>query len=173
MSMRTRLSALETALENEKREREFYLAHAKRTRNSLGKAMFRQIADDELEHYERLKELYRVWESKGSWPGTVPLKVENTVVKDILKNMIDKAKSEPTGDIDDLAALKEAIDFEAAGASFYARLRDEVNDPKEKAFFNLLADIEHEHYVSLKDTEELLTDPASWFRVNERLTLDG
>ena len=47
------------------------------------------------------------------------------------------------------------------------------NTAKEKAFFNLLADIEHEHYVSLKDTQEYLTDPAGWFRRKDRGGLDG
>ena len=73
----------------------------------------------------------------------------------------------------DLGAPNGWIDFEAAGAVYYADLRDKVTDPKEKAFFNLLADMEHEHYVSLKDTEELMTNPAGWFRDKERTGLDG
>ena len=91
----------------------------------------------------------------------------------ILKDMVKKAAKMPKGDADDLQALRTAIDFEANGAVFYARLRDECTDPKEKAFFNLLADIEHEHYVSLKDAEELLVDPASWYRNRESSGLDG
>ena len=50
MGENERLNALEIALGNEKREREFYLKHAQRTRNQVGKAMFQQIADEELEH---------------------------------------------------------------------------------------------------------------------------
>ena len=45
-----RLSALEVALNNEKREREFYLKNAERTRNEVGRTMFLHIADEELEH---------------------------------------------------------------------------------------------------------------------------
>ena len=44
---------------------------------------------------------------------------------------------------------------------------------KSKEFFNLLSTIEHEHYLSLKDTEEYLTDPSSWFVKTERHGLDG
>jgi rubrerythrin len=77
------------------------------------------------------------------------------------------------GNADDLKAIGTAIDFEANGAVFYAKLRDDCTDPGEKAFFNLLADIEHEHYVSLKDAEELMTDPVSWYRNREKAGLDG
>lgn len=171
--MKDRLNALDVALNNEMREHEFYLKNAERTKNPVGKAMFQQIAADELEHYERLKQLHESWAKDKKWPDTVPLKVKETIVKDILKDVIKKAANAPAGDSDDLKALEEAIDFEGQGATYYARLRDDVTDPKEKAFFELLANIEHEHYVSLKDTEEYMKDPASWYRKAERSGLDG
>ncbi|HAJ27886.1 MAG TPA: hypothetical protein DCG53_11710 [Syntrophus sp. (in: bacteria)] len=171
--MKDRLNALDVALNNEMREHEFYLKNAERTKNPVGKAMFQQIAADELEHYERLKQLHENWSKDKKWPDTVPLKVKETIVKDILRDVVKKAANAPAGDADDLKALEEAIDFEGQGATYYARLRDDVTDPKEKAFFELLANIEHEHYVSLKDTEEYLKDPASWYRKAERSGLDG
>lgn len=173
MKDKERLNALEVALNNEQREREFYLKHAERTNNPLGKAMFQQIAEEELEHYERLKELHAKWEKEESWPETVPLKVNETIVKDILKDVVDKVDKMPPGDKDDIEAIRTAIDFEAEGAIYYARMRDKVTNPKEKDFFNLLADMEHEHFVSLKDTEELLSDPEAWYQKMEKPHLDG
>ncbi len=173
MEVKDRLDALELALTNEKTEREFYLKNAKRTKNSFGKAMFQQIADDELEHYERLKQLHERWENNQRWPETVPLKVKDTDIKDVLAKLARKADKSPEKDADDLAAVRTAIDFEAKGTKFYAELRDSVSDPKEKVFFDLLSKIENEHYLSLKDTEEYLTDPASWYRKVEHHTFDG
>ena len=121
MDEKERLNALEVALQNEMREREFYLRNAQRTKNPLGKAIFQQIGDEELEHYERLKELHKRWESKGTWPETVPLKVKDTLVKDILLTMLKKAEEIPEGDADDLEAIRIAIDFEASGAKHYAK----------------------------------------------------
>jgi rubrerythrin len=69
--------------------------------------------------------------------------------------------------------VRTAIDFEAKGARYYAELSAMVSEPKEKQFFNLLSTIENEHYLSLKDTEEYLTDPASWYRKAEHHSLDG
>ena len=171
--MKDRLNALKVALGNEMREHTFYLKNAERTKNPLGKAMFHQIAGEELEHYERLKQLHENWEKNKKWPETVPLKVKNTGVKNLLKEAakIDPKKSK--GDTDDLKAIQTAIEFEAKGTEYSAKLRDEVADPKEKAFFGLLTNIEHEHYVSLKDTEQYMIDPATWFREKEEGGLDG
>ncbi len=173
MNEKERLNALQVALNNEMREREFYLKNAERTKNPLGKAMFKQIGDEELEHYERLKQLHQTWEKQEKWPETVPLKVENTIVKDILLGFIKKVDEMSEGDDDDLEAIRKAIDFEANGAKYYARLRDSVSNEKEKQFFDLLSRIENEHYLSLKETEEYFSDPASWHRKVEHHTLDG
>ena len=173
MKENERISALEVALNNELREREFYHKNADRTKNPLGKNMFKQIGDEELEHYQRLKQLHEKWEKAQKWPETLPLKVNHTVVKDILVDFLKKADEKKEGDDDDLKAVRTAIEFEEKGAKFYAELRDAVSDPKEKEFFDLLAKIENEHYLSLKDTEEYFIDPKSWHDKVEHHTLDG
>jgi rubrerythrin len=171
--MKERLNALEVALNNELREHEFYRTNAERTKNPVGKSMFAQIAAEELEHYERLKQLHESWTKEKKWPETVPLKVKDTLVGNILKDFLKKAAASQAGDTDDLNAVRTAIDFEGKGAAYYAQLRDSVTDPKEKAFFDLMANIEHEHYVSLKETEEYFIDPVSWLRKTEKTGLDG
>ncbi len=173
MNEKERLNALEVALNNERREREFYLKNAKRTKNSLGKKMFQQIGDEELEHYERLKQLHQTWSKQEKWPETVPMKVKDTLVKDVLSDFVKKVDQAGRGDSDDLEAVRIALDFEAKGEKYYAELRDSVSNPREKAFFDLLSKMENEHYRSLKDTEEYFIDPASWYRKAEHHTFDG
>jgi len=173
MKKEERLNALKVALDNELREREFYLKLAEKTKNPQGKAMFKQIADEELEHHDMLKKLHEKWVKQEKWPDTLPLEVENTRVKDVLKDLVKKADKVPERDEDDLKAVQAAIEFEAKGAEYYAKLRDAVDDPKEKAFFDLLARIERDHYLSLKDTEEFLTDPAAWYTLTDHHILDG
>ena len=173
MEQKDRLNALEVALNNEMKERTFYLKHAQRTKNPIGQAMFRQIGNEELEHYERLKQLHDAWEKSERWPETVPLKVEDTLVKEVFKDVIKKVDKIPEEDADDLEAVRTAIEFEAKGVKYYAELRDSVSDVKEKAFFDLLSRFENEHYLSLKDTEEYFTDAASWYRKQEHHSFDG
>ena len=171
--MEERLSALEVALNNEMIEHKFYQQNAERTTNALGKAMFAQIAAEELEHYERIKQLADTWKKNQKWPETVPLKVIDTAVKSVFGKAAQVSGKATAGDADDLAAVRKAIDFEAQGAKFYAELRDKSADPKEKAFFALLATIEGEHYASLKDTEEYFVDPGAWYQKHQGTGLDG
>jgi rubrerythrin len=173
MDDKQRITALEVALQNEINEREFYLKHARRTSNSIGKAMFQKIADDELEHYQRLKALHEKWLKKDKWPESMPLTIEITDIQSVLKELIKDAQQSPVADIDDLEAIDIATAFEAKGSEAYKKLSRSVLDEKEKAFFELLASIEREHYLSLKDAEEYMRDPSSWFTKKEHHGLDG
>ena len=172
--MEPRLNALDIALKNEMNEHHFYKKNAERTKNPVGKVMFEQISVEELEHYERLKQLAESWKKDKKWPETVPLKVKETAVRSIFGRAAQAiGKAVAGGDADDLKAVRAAIEFEAKGAAFYAALRDQSSDPKEKAFFGLLANIEHEHFSSLKDTEEFFVNPGGYFQKAESTSLDG
>ncbi|MGV8058561.1 MAG: ferritin family protein [Smithellaceae bacterium] len=171
--MNKRMSALKFALENEHKEYEFYMGNARRTKNLAGKNMFKQIAGEEKEHYEILKKLHDKWEKQKQWPATVPLKVKKSLAANILKAMAGKKSARFKGNEDDLKAIRTAIDFEARGVDLYTKLEKGSTDPKEKAFFNLLAGIERTHFLSLRETEEFLTDPVSWYQNAEKTGLDG
>ena len=173
MDGKERLNTLEVALNNEMREREFYLKNAERTKNPLGKTMFEQIAADELEHYSRLKELHKTWEKQEKWPESVPLTVNNTDIKNVLLNTIKNIDKTAKADAGDLDAIKVAVDFEEKGTKFYKELRDASTNAQEKAFFDLLSMIEYEHFMSLRDTEEYLTSPDTWFIKAEHHSMDG
>jgi rubrerythrin len=168
-----RIEALETALNNEKREKEFYLKNAERTANSLGKAMFRTIAAEEDEHYQRIQELKNVLEKEGQWPETLPLKVKDTEIKSVLEKFVDSIDPSHQVDTDDMQAVQVAIDFEAAGEAFYQKLRKSTDNSQEKAFFEMLAAMEREHRLSLQDTYEYFKDPEGWYRMREGHHLDG
>jgi rubrerythrin len=168
-----RIEALEIALNNEKREKEFYLKNAERTGNSLGKLMFRTIASEEDEHYQRIFELKEKLQNDGQWPATLPLKIKDTEIKSVLKKFVDSVDTSQKADAGDMEAVKIAIDFETAGEAFYNRLRDGAGTPQEKAFFDMLAKMENEHRLSLQDTYEYFQDPEGWFRIKEGHHLDG
>jgi rubrerythrin len=171
--MNKRMSALKFALENEHKEYEFYMDNARRIKNLAGKNMFKQIASEEKEHYEILIMLHDKWEMQKQWPATVPLKVKESLVGSILKSMAGKKSSRIRGNEDDLKAIRTAIDFEARGMDLYTKLEKGSTDPKEKAFFNLIAGIERTHFLSLRETEEFLIDPVSWYQNAEKTTMDG
>jgi len=168
-----RIKALEVALNNEARERDFYLKHEERTINPLGKLMFASIASDEDEHYQRILELHKRLQKEGRWPETIPLKVKGTEVKAIIQKLVEAVDTSSKADTDDMQAVQIAIDFEAKGEKFYSDLAQSVEDPTEKKFYELLSSIEREHRLSLQDTREYFQDPAGWYRIKERHHIDG
>jgi len=57
--------------------------------------------------------------------------------------------------------------------NYYKKLSEESNNPLEKKFYQILAQEENRHFLILKNSYELLTDPASWFERTEKVGLDG
>ena len=168
-----RIKALEVALNNESRERDFYLKHAERTSNSFGKLMFQSIAKDEDEHYQKILELHGRLKQEGKWPETIPIKVKGTDMKSVLKKVVDSVDTSAEADTDDMEAVKIAIDFETKGEKFYSDLRDSVDNPVEKEFYSVLASMEREHRLSLEDTLDYFKDPEGWYQMKEKRHLDG
>jgi rubrerythrin len=167
-----RLEALKLALANEEKERDFYLAHAKRTKDPLGRQMFESIAADENEHYKRLVDLHKRLEERNKWPEGFSLDI-STRVTEALNRLAKEAGDTPESEEDDLEAVRVAIEFEKKGEAFYARLANEAKDKAEKRFFSLLASMEREHMLSLEDTFEYFTDPGSWMEKKGGRHLDG
>jgi rubrerythrin len=48
--------------------------------------------------------------------------------------------------------------------AYYTELGNAVSDPKEKAFFHLLAAMEQEHFLVLQETKKYLANPGAWFQ---------
>jgi len=168
-----RVKALEVALNNEARERDFYLKHKERTSNAHGKRMFGTIADDESEHHQRILEVHKRLQQEGKWPETVPIKVKGSDIRNVIKKLADTVDTSSKSDMDDLKAVEIAIDFETKGEKFYRDLANSVENPVEKKFYEFLSGIEREHLLSLKDTHDYFKDAAGWYRIKEKLHVDG
>jgi rubrerythrin len=171
--MENTMKSITIALENELKERDFYLKHSQRTQNPVGKRMFECIAEDENEHYNRLKELHALLSKQGKWPETIPITIKGTNIKNVLKGVLKDVDKTPSSDVDDKKALTIAIDFETKGYNFYSHLRDCADTESEKNFFDRLASIEKEHLSSLKDTQLFLEDPATWHEEHEKPHFEG
>ena len=66
-----------------------------------------------------------------------------------------------------------AADFEDKGVRLYGQLAAASADRRERDFFELLAMIEYEHFLSLRDAEEYFENPAAWFTKIEHPMMDG
>lgn len=167
------MASVELALKNEKTEMEFYLNEASRSKNELAKAMFHQLAKDEQEHMNRIRELHQKLTADGKWPADMPIQVAGTDIRKVLDETVQKTGSAKDHDDDDIAALEKAAEFEAKGAKFYTDLAGSCDNPMEKNFFEFLAGIEREHRLSIKDSLAYLEDPEAWMMQAGRAGLDG
>ena len=157
--MEKKIKSIEIALENELREREFYLKHRKRTQTLVGRMMFAKIAREEDEHYHRLKSLHKELSKQGRWPENISA-VKGTNIKSVLKDVIKNADKSASPDTDDREAVNIAIAFETEAYKFYSKLRDSSDTESEKDFFNRLAAIENEHLATLKETRDYFDNTA-------------
>ena len=168
-----RMSSIELAMNNEQSEKEFYLGQARRTRNTVARILFEALAADEDEHKRRLAKLYETLKRDGTWPESVPIEVAGTDVRQRLDSVARDATEALAHDVDDMAALRKAESFEAAGAELYRNLAAACTNPQEASFFRFLAGIEREHLMSVRDSIFYLEDPGAWLSSRERAGLDG
>jgi len=164
---------LSSAIKFEEDGRNLYLECIKKTEHPWGKSLFQSLADDELEHIERLKETFETLQvSQKYTEGPLALVAEKQ-----WKNIFEKAKGKIDAVVkattNDCEALKLGIDFEEKGMKYYKKLSEESKNPLEKKFYQILAQEENRHFLILKDSQELLTDPSSWFEKTEKSGLDG
>jgi rubrerythrin len=160
-------------MKNEQAEKHFYLEQARRTRNVVARVLFEALAADEDEHKRRLAKLYQKLKSDGSWPESVPLEVAGTDVRQRLFAIARDTAEVAAHDADDMNALRKAESFEAAGSALYQDLSAACANPREASFFGILAGIEREHLLSVRDSISYLEDPGAWLSAKERAGLDG
>lgn len=170
------LEALKFAIKFEKDGYNFYTKASKKTKNLVGKEMFKYIAEEEKRHVEKVKSIYEKLKKSDEWPKagkksagkkeavgfeTIFTRVKGEIVK-ILK--VD------SGDVE---ALKIAKEMEVEGYKFYQERAEQTDNPLEKAFYKQLVKEESKHYEILENTYEYLSNPADWFSNKERPIYEG
>ncbi len=167
-----RMSSIEFAHKNEKTEMDYYLKQAERSNNEVVKRLFETLASDEAEHMKVIGSLHEKLVANGSWPEDVPIRVGKTSIGYILDQLPRNKHFQVDHDVDDMTALKAAIDFEENGIKFYKELASKCENPQEQKFFEFLADMEREHFLSIQDSILFLEDPATWYATKERSGLE-
>lgn len=150
------IKAVQLAMEAEKDAYQAYSKAAKKTKNPKGREMFSQLSEFEMNHYQKLKELFKSLQEKGEWilySGTafqkkkIPLKME-------------KAKGQDQ--LTDMDALKIAIREEKKAQSYYRSMAELTKDPRGKDMYKRLANEEALHEKVLNDQYYSLHNTGLW-----------
>ncbi len=146
---------LEEAIRFETDGREFFLKAAEKAKSYFAKLIFETIAEEELGHIKRVKDIYDQSPNSKIQTASLPIsQISN------LENVFQEAKKKidlnRIADADELEAIRLAVQLEIKGHDFYKRLAEEALSEFEKAFYHQLAQEESHHFSILHQVEEAM-----------------
>jgi rubrerythrin len=152
--------ALEEAIRFEIDGRAFFLEAAEKAETYFTKSIFKVLAEEELGHIQRVKEVHKRCLSSERDAFLPPGSHQNR-----LENIFQQAKRETDPSVlmktGELEAVRLALQLEIKGHEFYDRLAREATSESEKAFYRQLAQEESVHFSVLRQMEEALMNATS------------
>ena len=155
--------ALRAAIDLEQRGHDYYAGIATHADNPLTKVVFSSLADEELQHMERARQLYE--ETGAGETPSVPLGSVEEVVRAIFEES-DWSKRK-TWRMDNAAAYDHATELERESIALYGKLAEETESPAEKGFFLRMQEEEMGHLSALQNVSNYLEHTADWFASQE------
>lgn len=159
------IKAIKTAMEAEKNGLTAYLKYARETKDETGKNMFIILARDEVEHWNVLeKQLENLFEN-SKWVKT---NIELSEIQRIMPKVRNKEKRiKGESGIDQLDALKTALDMELKAKEFYLENAEKVKDAIAKEMFIKIAAMEDAHYEIIQAELDSIKGLGFWFGIPE------
>ena len=161
------MDVLEMALKTETDAISFYTEAARKTSYPVGKKMFQAIIEDEKRHLEMIRQV--VIGLHITHTDVSPMKNVKTVFEAMKKDLMEKVEAT----VDDLEALRMAMQMEKEGKAVYDKALSHVKSDKEKALLERLIQEEEEHYTIFSNTLQFLEDTGNWFMWEERGIVEG
>ena len=135
---------LNEAMNAEAKAQTFYTDASNKAQSQAGKKLFKELADFEGKHYERLK-------------GIIDTRNQGNVLKaSAAPDLMPDIKSEIEGEIEPnkdeiVDVLNIAIAAEKDAQVKYREIAEMIEEPEGKAIFNNLAEEEYKHQRILED----------------------
>ena len=166
------IAALRYAIDMEKEGKQFYTTACAESSNELGKRLLHSLAEQEDYHQKKFEEIYEKMRNAHSWPAVDFRADGGKTLRTIFVEETEASTCAP-GNENELEVLEKAQHMEGDSFDFYRKLVKESATPAEKEFFTAVAEEEQEHQLVLTDYLEYLKNPAGFFVMKERHTIDG
>ncbi|TET59941.1 MAG: hypothetical protein E3J47_07710 [Candidatus Stahlbacteria bacterium] len=134
---------LKEAMNAEVKAKEFYLNAAEKAQSQAGKKFFKELADFEQNHYERVKKIIESRNKSIQLEATEPTQ-EMPTVKSEVQGEFEPNKQE----VADILTL--GIKAEKEAQKRYKKIAEGIDDPEGKEIFNNLAEDERRHHDNLE-----------------------
>jgi rubrerythrin len=166
---------LESAIKMELDGRKFYLKAAKTAKNAIAKKLLVSLADQELEHIERIKEISEGLKHEKDWvdfQGVINRQAKKKlalVFRHLSKAEIKKLKADPSN----IKAIEISMKKETKSYDYYDKQSKETGIRIAKIFYDRLKKEEEHHYELLEEALTMLSDSVSWFVKTEGRVMEG
>jgi rubrerythrin len=163
------IEAVKTAVQMEIDGKEFYLQAAQASLNNLGKKLFTQLAAEEDLHRQKFEAIFEAIQARKPWPE-VHITLDGGKH---LQTLFASASKNVQSSVSELEAVQTAMAMEKKTRDFYRDRGKKASFEAEKDYYRALEQQEAAHHAALLDYYEYMKDPAAWFTVKERHSLDG
>jgi rubrerythrin len=144
----------------------FYKENAEKIKNSLGRKMLQRLAEDELIHIKRIKEIYSHFSA-----GTLEHLPAQKNKPDVFTEIFDRMKGQLQEAVEDVSIvgvddediINIALELESHARFYYESAAKKSTDEKIRNFYELLAKEEKYHYEILQKTHSYLENPSLFF----------
>ena len=170
-----RMETLKKALAIELQEKGYYLKAAEKAANPVAKQLFERLAVEEDEHAKKFHAIEAELSKGKDWPRTIEAPSSAAAHLKAVVAAFGKGAAPATVKVSrtELDAMTEAMGKELQAYDMYRTRAAETDSQWEKKFYTTLAGEERVHHLALLDSYEYLTDPAGWYTVKEKWTLEG
>ncbi len=163
------LKALKTAIQMEVEGKKYYQKAGKASGNELGRKLFQSLALEEDIHRRKFETIFKAVQADSPWPD-----VEFTPHKGKeLRTLFGEAAKTVKADNTELEAVQTAMAMENRTHDFYTEQAKKSTFELEKKYYTILAGEESAHHSVLLDYFEYLKNPADFYTMKERHSLDG
>ena len=151
---------LQAALDFEEKGRNFYRKTAEQSNHPLSRTLFAALADDEVRHAERIREIHAAESGPGTWPDPAGGRAEK--LEDAIRGFFANHRRELTPETDNVAGYEFAMRMERTGIELYSQFAREADGEGERRFFEALLREEQDHLEALQNVHAYLTQPGDW-----------
>jgi len=153
--------AIKTAIQMEKDGYSFYKKASAQTTSDMGRSIFESIANDELLHLEVFKKMFNNVVGKNEWNELVNSSKKYSNIKVFPKDLKEVGGANP--DVNEIDALRIAMDSEKVAIDYYTKIRDDLTDDQVKEIINEIINQEKKHYLILEGEFNHINTTGYWF----------
>ncbi len=153
-------NAIEMAIQMEKDGYAFYTKAAAKTSSSMGRTIFEGLASDEQMHLRTFQKMFESQVTHDEWQQLVETSKKYADIPVFPKDL-ESSGADP--DVDELDALRLAMEAEQAAVEHYGKILDGVDDEVTRNTIEEIIKQEKRHFALLQDEFLHMSSTGYWY----------